>query len=57
MIINEAATNKDGAHGLMPMEQMIDMRELTMDIEGMIAKARTYGINITKHGFSEEFRK
>jgi hypothetical protein len=57
MIINEASTNKDGSKGPMPMEKMIDMRELTIDIEDMIAKARTYGINITKHGFSEEFRK
>jgi len=36
---------------------MIDMRELTLEVEKMIAKARTYGINITKHGFCEEFRK
>lgn len=33
------------------------MRELTMEIESLIAKARTYGINISKHGFCEEFRK
>lgn len=46
MIINEASTNKDGHKGPMPIEKMIDMRELTLEVEEMIAKARTYGINI-----------
>jgi hypothetical protein len=30
---------------------MIDMKELIMDVENMIAKARTYGIAVPKHGF------
>jgi hypothetical protein len=57
MVIDEASTNKDGHKGLMPIERMIDMRELTMEVEDMIAKARTYGITISKHGFCQEFQK
>ena len=56
MIINEASTNKDGHKGPMPMEKMIDMRELTIEIDEIISKARTFGVPITKHGFCEEFR-
>jgi hypothetical protein len=57
MIINEATCNKDGHKGPMVIDKMIDMLELTKEIEEYIAKARTYGINITKHGFCEEFRR
>ena len=47
MIINEASTNKDGLKGPMPIEKMINMREMTLEVEDLIAKARTYGINIS----------
>jgi hypothetical protein len=57
MIINEATCNKDGQKGPMAIEKMIDMLELTKEIDENIAKARTYGVTITKHGFCEEFRR
>jgi hypothetical protein len=57
MIINDASTNKDGSKGPMPIEKMIDCREMNMEIEELIAKARTYGINVAKHGYCEDFKK
>ena len=33
MVINEASTNKDGHKGPMPIEKMIDMRELTLEVK------------------------
>jgi hypothetical protein len=44
MVINEANNNKDGS---MFIEKMKDMRDLTIRVEDMIAKARTYGIKIS----------
>lgn len=41
----------------MPMELMIDQLEKNTEIDEMIDKARTYGVHINKHGFSDAFRK
>ena len=52
MIVNEASTNKDGLKGPMLIERMIDTKEANMEVEDFIAKARTYGITISEHGFN-----
>jgi len=57
MIMYQAAVNKDGQLGQMPLEKMIDAREEFMNVEDMINKARTYGIPVKNHGRGEDFKK
>lgn len=57
MIMYQAAVNKDGKLGPMPLEKMIDAREEFQDIEDLINRARTYGIPVKNHGHDEKFKK
>ena len=57
MIMYQAAVNKDGKLGPMPLEKMIDAREEFQNVENLINRARTFGIPVKNHGQGEEFRK
>ena len=57
MIQYQASYNRDGQKGKMPMELMIDQLDQNTEVNLMIDKARTYGVHINKHGYSDVFRK